>query len=102
MTRGLPTWMRRHSETSARGEKRERRRARKVKVANYASDVWVPRGARQMQIMPTNFSENSRIRREREADRIFAARDTSGHNSVVIKPNGRINYTPVSLVVQNS
>lgn len=46
-------------------EKGERDRvSRKVRVANYASDVWVPRGARQMQIMPTNFSENSRIRRE--------------------------------------
>lgn len=40
--------------------------ARKVRVANYANDVWVPRGARQMQIMPTNFSENSRIWRETE------------------------------------
>lgn len=36
------------------------------------------------------------------ADRISARRDTSEHNSVAIKPNGRINYTLVSLVVQNS
>jgi hypothetical protein len=44
--------------------------ARKVRVANYASDVWVPRGARQMQIMPTNFSENSWIaEEERERER---------------------------------
>jgi len=53
-----------------REEREERKgRARKVRVANYASDVWVPRGARQMQIMPTNFSENSRILRQRERER---------------------------------
>jgi len=75
--------------------------ARKVRVANYASDVWVPRGARQMQIMPTNFSENSWIaeeerererKREREREREREGRRANIHGEVrpsviAIKPN---------------
>jgi len=68
---------RRRPETLARREREGRDgEARKVRLANYASDVWVPRGVRRMQIMPTNFSENSRIaeeegerNRERERER---------------------------------